>query len=495
MPRVPRMGNLVEDQKEREKARARAPFAVRPGAIHGVRPPPDGRKDLPSGAPAAKRHEIRRRVVLLFQGSSGGTARTSVARAAHSPSSASAVTSPYYRPVKVGLGTFAVALCAAWAWRQEAKPTPVASPFVEARAAIIPTPLIPDLAPPRVAPEPPKISDDPTDAPRIHFTRTFDAAAFRRGNLHSHSNRSDGDSPPAEVYGWYRAHGYDFIAVTDHNTFTNPAEFVTEPQADFLVIGGEEVTMRGGGREVHMNALCTRRSIPGGTFPSAREALAHGVLEIRTAGGIALINHPNFTWGVKASDLAAAAGSNLIEIYSGHPFVPSDGRPGSPSHETMWDMALTEGLDYTGVAVDDMHRLRADRRRVSRPGKAWVEVFADKLDAPTICEALENGMLYSSTGPVLRRVRVTDDTYGVWPVDHNVDVIFIGSGGRVLARRRPTGPESSVAYGVVGTEGYVRARIVRADGKVAWTPAVRVHSTGVPRAIANPTAPQTRPPG
>ena len=390
-----------------------------------------------------------------------------------------------------------MALCAAWAWRQEARPTPIASPLTEARIAALTSPLIPDLAPTPAAAEPqPKIADDPSDPPRPRFARTFDAAAFRRGNVHAHSNRSDGDSAPVEVYDWYRTHGYDFVAVTDHNTFTNPTEFVTEPRSDFLVIGGEEVTMRGGGREVHMNALCTRRIVPAGSFATAREALAHGVLEIRSVGGIALINHPNFTWGIKAADLAAAAGSNLLEIYSGHPFVPSDGRPGSPSHETMWDMALTEGLDYMGVAVDDMHRLRPGRQRVSRPGKAWIEVFADKLEAATICEALENGMLYSSTGPSLRRVRVTDDTYAVWPIDHNVDVVFIGSGGRVLARRRPGGLDSSASYGVVGTEGYVRVRIVRPDGKVAWTPAVRVQgASGVARTISKESAPQTRPPG
>jgi hypothetical protein len=365
---------------------------------------------------------------------------------------------------------------------------------MEARIVTLPSPL---LRAPETVPPPPeektRVQDSSVEY-RARFARTFDATAFRRGNLHTHSSRSDGDSSPADVYDWYRTHGYDFVALTDHNTFTNPAEYVTASHPEFLVIGGEEVTMRGAGREVHMNALCTHRNVPGGTFASAGEALAYGVLEIRTAGGIALINHPNFTWGIKASDLAAAAGTHLLEIYSGHPFVPSDGRPGTPSHETMWDISLTEGLDYMGVAVDDMHRLRPDRRRVSRPGRAWVQVFAEKLDAPTICDALENGMLYSSTGPALRRVRVTDDTYAVWPVDHNVDVIFIGSGGRVLATRRPAGPDNSASYRMTGNEGYVRVRIVRPDGKLAWTPAVRVQRPGVARSVADELA-QTRPPG
>jgi hypothetical protein len=407
------------------------------------------------------------------------------------------VTNLNYRVIKVAFGTAAIALCAGWAWKHESRPTPILSGVAEARIANLASVLTPERRPP-VAPEertPVASTEEPAHAGGPRFTRAFDVSSFRRGNLHTHTNKSDGDSSPADVYTWYRTHGYDFVVITDHNMFTNPVEYVTEPHPEFVVIGGEEVTMRGAGREVHVNALCTRTVVSGGTFSSASEALAHGVLEIRSLGGIALINHPNFTWGIKSSDLAAAAGANLLEIYSGHPFVPSNGRPGTPSHEAMWDMTLTEGLDYMGVAVDDMHRLRSDRVRGSRPGRAWVEVFADKLDAGTICEALEKGLLYSSTGPSLRRVRVTEDAYTVWPTDRNVDVVFIGNGGKVLATHKAVAGEAGVAYRIEGKEGYVRARVVRADGKVAWTPAVRVQRPGVARTIANEPPPRTRTPG
>jgi hypothetical protein len=405
------------------------------------------------------------------------------------------VTNLNYRPLNVVFGAAAIALCAAWAWKHESRPTPILAVVAEARIANLPSPLAPERLPvPQEERTPVPSTDEPVLAGGPRFTRSFDFSSFRRGNLHTHTNRSDGDSSPSDVYNWYRTHGYDFVVITDHNMFTNPLEYVTEPHPEFLVIGGEEVTMRGGGREVHVNALCTKHVVPGGAFPSAREALAHGVLEIRSMGGLALINHPNFTWGIKSSDLAAAAGANLLEIYSGHPFVPSAGRPGTPSHEAMWDITLTEGLDYIGVAVDDMHRLRSSVRG-SRPGRAWVEVFAEKLDTPTICEALEKGLLYSSTGPLLRRIRVTEDSYAVWPVDRNVDVIFIGNGGKVLGTQKGVPGDAAIAYRIEGNEGYVRARIVRADGKAAWTPAVRVQRPGMARTLANEPPPVTRTPG
>jgi hypothetical protein len=44
-----------------------------------------------------------------------------------------------------------------------------------------------------------------------------------RGNTHTHTLNSDGDSPPDSVARWYRDHGYAFLFITDHETLTDPA--------------------------------------------------------------------------------------------------------------------------------------------------------------------------------------------------------------------------------------------------------------------------------
>src|SRR6185295_16673132 len=232
------------------------------------------------------------------------------------------------------------------------------------------------VSPPPIQPMPVLAPEPMAPVVGAHFVRTFDVSAFRRGNIHTHSNRSDGDSDPYEVYSWYRDHGYDFVAITDHNTFTNPIDFKILEKHGFIMLGGEEVTMRGAGRQVHVNALCTDHKIPGGKFATAGDALTHGVRQIVDGGGIALINHPNFTWGLKPEDLPAAVGARLFEIQSGHPLVHTLGGGSRPSHEALWDMGLTAGLDFMGVAVDDAHHLHdLNRKLTSVPGRAWIEVF------------------------------------------------------------------------------------------------------------------------
>ena len=53
-------------------------------------------------------------------------------------------------------------------------------------------------------------------------TPTHAQTKWFRGNTHTHSLNSDGDSPPDSLARWYRDHGYSFLFITDHETLTDP---------------------------------------------------------------------------------------------------------------------------------------------------------------------------------------------------------------------------------------------------------------------------------
>jgi hypothetical protein len=340
-----------------------------------------------------------------------------------------------------------------------------------AKAPAAPSPLI--IAEPPLNGAPPAAGPG-GEAPRFAFARTFDASTFQRGNVHAHSNESDGDADPRSVYLWYRSHGYQFAAVTDHNVFVDPERFRDLERDDFVLLGGEEVTMRAAGKPVHINALCNNQKVVGGTFDTAERALVTGVERILAAGGIPLINHPNFYWGIDEPALLAVRGASLLEIYSGHPSVAGAGDEHHPSHEAMWDAVLSAGQDYMGVAVDDAHHLHPISDAQSQPGRAWIEVFAPTLDRASLCKSLIAGMMYASNGVKLERIAVSEDAYDVWPGAADSSVEFIGEGGRVLATRHTALSGEKVSYRPEGNESYVRARITDNEGKRAWAPPVRV---------------------
>ncbi|HYI08353.1 MAG TPA: CehA/McbA family metallohydrolase [Thermoanaerobaculia bacterium] len=284
-------------------------------------------------------------------------------------------------------------------------------------------------------------------------------AAWLRGNLHTHTSESDGDSAPADVVAWYATHGYDFLVITDHDK-------ITKAESDAIVlIPGEEVTDRLPKKPLHVNAIGLTRVVLPQKGATPVEVLQRNIDAVREAGGIAAINHPNFGWAFGAPELVQLKGATLLEIASGHPFVNTEG---PPSVESMWDLMLTAGKRIWGIAVDDMHHLkRVWDTDVVLPGKAWVVVRAEKREPAAIVAALSRGDFYASTGVELVDYVVNEKSLKVTVKEKNLAryrIRFIGSGGRVLQETR--GLEAT--YAIRGGEGYVRAKVIDSNGRCAW---------------------------
>src|SRR5512139_4234426 len=84
-----------------------------------------------------------------------------------------------------------------------------------------------------------------------------------KGNTHTHTINSDGDSTPDEVVRWYRTHGYQFLVLSDHNYLTSVdgLNVLHGARDKFLVVRGEEVTDRFGDLSLHINGLDVAREI------------------------------------------------------------------------------------------------------------------------------------------------------------------------------------------------------------------------------------------
>ena len=303
-----------------------------------------------------------------------------------------------------------------------------------------------------------------------------EALRWYKGNTHTHTLNSDGDSTPAEVVQWYRAHGYHFLVLTDHNYLTavDALNALHGAAGKFLVIQGEEVTSSVASKPVHVNGLAVEALVPAPRGDSVREVLQRSVDGIRAVNGIPHVNHPNFGWALTAEDLQQLERTRLFEIFNGHPQVNNEGGGGLPGLEEMWDRILTSGRQMYGIAVDDAHHFkRPGDPAASGPGRGWVFVRAAQLEARSIVEALDRGDFYASTGVELEGYEATPSAISIkvkstpWS---RYRIQFIGAGGRLLAEV----PESAATYTIGGAEGYVRARVLESNGLRAWTQPVRV---------------------
>ncbi len=201
------------------------------------------------------------------------------------------------------------------------------------------------------------------------------------GQVHSHTNRSDGTGAPTEAMIYARDEGkVDFFAVTDHCVLTSNEDLDRRhAEADacnengrFAALFGFEMTWLSDGFWGHMNLLntdwqdCVRQT----PLPAFYEKLA------ADEGAVAMFNHPGYKWGDFDSfryDAKADERMCLIEIrranYDGaYALMLSRGWHAAPvwnedNHERDWTTATKGGGVVLAHSLTRENVLDAMRRR------------------------------------------------------------------------------------------------------------------------------------
>ncbi|MDI1240292.1 MAG: CehA/McbA family metallohydrolase [bacterium] len=297
------------------------------------------------------------------------------------------------------------------------------------------------------------------------------AEKWYKGNTHTHTLNTDGRDVPYDVAKWYREHGYNFVVITDHEYITGvePLNTLLGRTGSFLVISGQEVTDSSERKPIHANGLGLTKVVMPSKLANKVESLQKNIDNIRAAGGIPQLNHPNFGWALSSAEIRQVKGLRLMEIYNGHPMVNNLGGGGSPSAEAIWDELLTAGMLIYGIGDDDVHQLQSRGEAIEAlPGQAWIYVRAPELTSSAILTAIDTGNFYSSTGVELTdykadqnevSIKVKASSYSKYRVQ------FIGGGGKILQESL----DPSAVYKVKGDEGYVRVKVLESNGKIAWT--------------------------
>ena len=287
--------------------------------------------------------------------------------------------------------------------------------------------------------------------------QTHDETTWRKGNMHTHTFWSDGDDFPESVAKWYKDHGYDFLAFTDHNVIlegerwrsfpeehqalvkytelfgedwveTRPADEEDHVQVklkpldafrdrfeepgEFLLMMGNEITAR---HAVHMLAHHQNEVIPPSEGSvNEKVAMIQKTIERleqyrqRTGRNThPVLAHPNFHWAITAKMMLKAKDLRFFEVYNGHPAVNNEGSKIRPDTERIWDIVLSKRLAngneniLYGLATDDAHNYHSAG---ATPGRGWVMVRSEKLAPENILDAIDRGDFYASSGVTLKDI-------------------------------------------------------------------------------------------
>lgn len=306
---------------------------------------------------------------------------------------------------------------------------------------------------------------------QVRYEVTFDAGgkAWLFGDLHVHSDASDGQHDIPTLARMAKKEGLDFLAVTNHNNYSENF-FLPRVPGLTLIPGTEWTHYRG-----HMNFLGIQKPFTGSFVANDLEGMRAITRQARERGALISANHPRcnvcpYLWEDEDS-------FQLVEVWNGP--MRKINRDGI----AWWTELLRKGKKVWAVGGSDFHR---DRGPV-RMGNPVTAVYSDSPSAKDILSAVARGRCYVTSSVRGIRLGMTcgGETFGgtvTGGAPHLLEVSaqrmplgtvlqVVGSSGE-LARFRAKGGSVRETLEVSGTGfAYLLAGVPLRNGEI-WPLAV-----------------------
>ncbi len=282
---------------------------------------------------------------------------------------------------------------------------------------------------------------------------------FFKGNLHTHSTRSDAVREPEAVCALYRDAGYDFLALTDHflAKYGFPITDTTPYRTNrFTTILGAEVHAPATelGEPWHLLAV----GLPADFAPTPPQERGPALAaRAAAAGAFVAIAHPAW-YGLTIADAETIGAAHAVEIYNHTGAVRTDRGDGWG----LLDALLARGRRLLACATDDAHF------RVPDWFGGWVMVKAATLAPEALLEALKAGRYYSSQGPEIHAIEVGRDDVMV-ECSPASTIILLGRGAAAATVSGDRMGSARLSLEALRSGGHVRVVVVDSEGKRAWS--------------------------
>ena len=289
---------------------------------------------------------------------------------------------------------------------------------------------------------------------------------FWRGNLHTHSNLSDGALEPRAVVDAYKHAGYDFMQLSEH--FIGNFDF---PIADTRSFRSNSFTTLIGA-ELHAPETAVGELwhiVAAGLpldFPRNRdgETGAEVARRAHEAGAFIGIAHPAWSQ-LTIEDGRAIDCAHAVEIYNHGCAIENDRGDGW----YLLDQMLTGGHRLSAFATDDAHFKTPDHFG------GWVHVKAESLDPDALLESLKQGLYYSSMGPQIHAIEMNGKEISISCSPVDTITVLCGT-SRTMVRNGRAITEASFdlaklekGWLLKKQSGWFRVVVIDNGGKRAWS--------------------------
>jgi len=161
---------------------------------------------------------------------------------------------------------------------------------------------------------------------------------------------------------------------------------------------------------------------------------------------------------VSEADADAITAAHAVEVYNHGCVIDNDRGEGFMTLEYL----LNEGRHLTLTAADDAHFRTPDHFG------GWVMVKAAENTPDALLEALKAGRFFSSLGPEIHDIRVTERAVEI-DCSSVVTMIVQGQGSATVTLHGNTMTTGSLSRHRVANSPWIRITIIDRAGKRAWS--------------------------
>ncbi|MCG7419609.1 CehA/McbA family metallohydrolase [Macrococcoides goetzii] len=211
---------------------------------------------------------------------------------------------------------------------------------------------------------------------------------FYKGDLHAHTNLTDGSLTPGELVAHAKEVGLDFFFITDHNFY-----HTIWPESELLVLPGVEFT----GNTGHWNALNLQDTIDMYSDDYNIESIegTHRLMDsMRDKGTLVSINHPFLTIWSWLHDELDLTKIDSLELWNDPSY--KDNPQATEDALKFWHASLVTGHRITAVGGSDFHHLIdvKDNNRTNALNDPTTHVYCDGLNKDNLLQSIRNGHVF-----------------------------------------------------------------------------------------------------
>lgn len=220
-----------------------------------------------------------------------------------------------------------------------------------------------------------------------------------KGNTHAHTSVSDGKLAPEQLINEYKKAGYNFLAITDHEIYSDYTQYDTD---SFIMMPGVELMLWQGDRKIAFTTHLVRLGIPvKNKFKHAQKLEYNNTTPTRELidflhdnGNFVILAHPYWSGTRLEHFNEYSQGIDAMEIYNNVCNLAY----GTGYSEAFFDTAIWADRHIFCVASDDTHQTVSAKNDFCG---GFIMVKASCLDRSSIYEAISQGNFYASTGPLI----------------------------------------------------------------------------------------------